>query len=147
MPGRRYNCSCGKKRYRDEESTLAAAAADTGTYGEPVTVYRCPGGTAWHLTTRGFTPEALRSAGRRLAYALLERDEVDPREVLARPDERRERRLRQCAEQMAGLGLVRPGTGGRLCAADRAGLARVVQVGLDAYCEEQPFRPPEPLEK
>ena len=82
-----------------------------------------------------------------MAYALLEQGEIDPLDVLVRPDERRERRLRQCAEQMIGLGLVRPGTGGRVHAVDRAGLARVVQVGLDAYAEEQPFRPPEPLEK
>ena len=137
MPGRRYNCSCGKKRYRDEPSALVAAAADGAAYGATVTVYRCPGGTAWHLTSRGFTPEALRSAGRRLAYALLADDEIEPLAVLTRPDERRERRVRQCAEQMIALGLARPGPNGSLRAEDRAGLLRVVQVGLDAYAGEQ----------
>lgn len=125
MPGRRYNCSCGKKRYRDEAAALAAAAGDEQAYGQVVTVYRCPGGLAWHLTAHGFTPEALRSAGRRLAWALLTRDEVDPAEL------RPERRMRECAEQLVALGLAEGG--GRLRAVDRDGLARVVQVGLDAY--------------
>ncbi|MGK5684095.1 hypothetical protein [Actinoplanes sp. URMC 104] len=131
MPGRRYNCSCGKKRYRDESSALAAADEDAAAYGESVTVYRCPGGLAWHLTTRGFTPEALRSTGRRLAYALLSSNEVD----LDGFDPRRRRRALECAAQMSGLGLVLAADG-VVRAVDRAGLARVVQVGLDAYAEE-----------
>ena len=135
MPGRRYNCACGKKRYRDEESALAAAAADARSYGGEVTPYRCPGGLAWHLTAHGFTPEALPSVGRRLAFALLEHGEVDVDEFVSR-DPRRARRVSRCAEQMTALGLARP-AGGRLLAGDRAGLARVVRIGLDGYAEER----------
>jgi hypothetical protein len=68
MPARRFNCGCGKKRYRDERVALAPAAADHEAYGVVVTVYRCPGGLAWHLTSRGCMSEALRSVGRRLAF-------------------------------------------------------------------------------
>ena len=135
MPGRRYNCACGKKRYRDEESALAAAAADVCAHGGEVTPYRCPGGLAWHLTSRGFTPEALPTAGRRLAFALLEHGELDLDAVTGR-DPRRARRLLQCAEQMTALGLAGR-RDGRLVAVDRTGLARVVRIGLDGYAEER----------
>jgi hypothetical protein len=72
MSARRFNCGCGKKRYRDERVALAAAAADHEAYGVVVTVYRCPGGLAWHLTSRGCMSEALRSVGRRLAFEPVE---------------------------------------------------------------------------
>jgi hypothetical protein len=156
MPARRYNCGCGKKRYRDERSALAAAAADQDSYGDVVTVYRCPGGLAWHLTSHGFTPEALRSIGRRLAFEVLKNGQVDLEDfgiralrLDRRPDPRRRQRLHRCAEQMTELGLTQPAAdadadasdadadaGGRLVAVNRAGLARVVQIGLDAYAEE-----------
>ncbi|GAA4604605.1 hypothetical protein BJY16_005072 [Actinoplanes octamycinicus] len=149
MPGRRYNCACGKKRYRDEAGALAAAAADERVFQEAAGVYRCPGGLAWHVTAHGFTPEALRSVGRRLAFELAEHQEVDLEDfgtrVLRlgiRPDARRRERVRQCAEQMIGFGLARPDTGrpetaGRLVAEDVQGLRRVVQIGLDGYRDER----------
>ena len=145
MAARRYNCACGKKRYRDEPAALAAAAADQRAYGVAAQVYRCPGGLAWHLTSRGFTPQALPSVGRRLAFELLASGEVDLDDFVARayprprgPDPRRRDRAGRCAGQMAALGLVAGvGTTGRLRALDRPGLARVVQIGLDAYAQER----------
>jgi hypothetical protein len=153
--GRRYNCGCGKKRYRDEPAALDAAAHDEDTYGGLVTVYRCPGGLAWHLTSQGFRPEALRTVGRRLACELVLHDEVDlddfRRRVLrldGRAEHRKWRRAEQCAAEMREAGLVReqrsagadgPGT---LVALDSDGLRRVVQIGLDGYLAE--VRPPGP---
>ncbi|AEV87095.1 hypothetical protein ACWT_6078 [Actinoplanes sp. SE50] len=149
MAQRRYNCGCGKKRYRDEPAALAAAAADERAHQVPATTYRCPGGLAWHVTAHGFLPEALRSVGRRLAYELAEHGRVDLDDfgtrVLrldTRPDQRQRDRVRQCAEQMAGLGLARPddgrpAPGSHLVAVNLPGLRRVVQVGLDAYRQER----------
>ncbi|MFI5837243.1 hypothetical protein ACIA5A_26570 [Micromonospora sp. NPDC051300] len=142
---RRYNCRCGKKRYRDEPAALLAAATDQGSHGGLVSVYRCPGGSAWHLTAAGFVPEALRPLGRRLAHALIERGEIDLDafvvEVLrgrVRPDPRRSRRMADCARQLTELGLTTTDPSGRrLSAVDRCGLARVVQIGLDGYAEER----------
>ncbi|MEV4344771.1 hypothetical protein AB0J83_09870 [Actinoplanes sp. NPDC049596] len=122
MAGRRYNCSCGKKRYRDEESALAAAAADTEAYDQTVTVYRCPGGLAWHLTAHGFVPQALRSAGRRVAYALLTHESLAWSSLPARDT--------RAAHRIVALGLA---SADPLRAIDRPGLTRVVQIGLDAY--------------
>ncbi|WP_229075106.1 hypothetical protein [Actinoplanes sp. DH11] len=138
MSGRRYNCGCGKRRFRDEAAAREAAAADEEAYGVAVAVYRCPGGLAWHLTAHGFIPEALRSVGRRLAYELVEHGSVEVAEFrtrMGRPGSRRWTRVERCAEQMAALGLVRRegGPPGRLVAADLPGLRRVVQAGLDAY--------------
>jgi hypothetical protein len=132
VPGRRYNCDCGKKRYRDEASALAAASADETAYRETVTVYRCPGGLAWHLSAHGFVPEALRSVGRRLAFELAERGGLDLDDF---GDPRRRVRAARCADQMVDLGLAAR-EAGHLRALDVPGLRRVVQVGLDAYYEE-----------
>ncbi|GIF16619.1 hypothetical protein [Actinoplanes teichomyceticus] len=143
MPARRYNCRCGKKRYRDERQALAAAAADQRAHHVAATVYRCPGGLAWHVTSRGCTPQALRSVGRRLAYELVAHGEVDLDEFRARvagTDPRRRARVSRCARQMTDLALTRwaPAAAGiRLAATDRAGLARVVQIGLDGYAAER----------
>jgi hypothetical protein len=134
MPGRRYNCGCGKRRFRDEDAALAAAAADRLAYGGEVAVYRCPGGLAWHLTSRGYTPEALRSVGRRLAFALLRHGEVGLGDIRGPA-----RHVQRCAEQLAALGLAEPVTAaGRIRAVDPVGLARVVQVGLEAFTQERP---------
>ncbi|MFI5937811.1 hypothetical protein [Actinoplanes sp. NPDC051494] len=132
---RRYSCRCGKKRYRDEQAALNAAARDQDTYGEEVAVYRCPGGLAWHLSAHGFTPEALPTVGRRLAYALLKGG------VISLDDFARPHRVRQCARQMIGLRLALPTDDDGLRAGDCRGLSRVVQIGLDGYAEEQ-SRPP-----
>ncbi|GAA2584358.1 hypothetical protein GCM10010435_72780 [Winogradskya consettensis] len=132
---RRYNCRCGKKRYRNEQAALNAAARDQDTHGEEPAVYRCPGGLAWHLSAHGFTPEALPTVGRRLAYALLKGG------VIKLDDFARPRRVRQCAQQMIGLRLALPTDADGLRAGDRTGLSRVVQIGLDGYAEEQ-SRPP-----
>jgi hypothetical protein len=138
MPARRYNCRCGKRRFRDERSALAAADADQSTYGDVITVYRCAGGLAWHLSAHGFTPGALRSTGRRLAFALSEHPEVDLDDFRTRSDRRRWERVERCTEQLTELGLARRGAGaGSLVAVNRAGLLRVVQIGLDAYAEER----------
>jgi hypothetical protein len=148
MPARRYNCDCDKKRYHDEPSARAAAAADEKAYQAVVTVYRCPGGPAWHVTAHGFVPEALRSVGRRLAFELAEHGRVNLDDFCTqvlrldvRPDSRRRERVRRCAEQMTGLGLVRRDAGcpealGCLVAEDVPGLRRVVQVGLDGYQQD-----------
>jgi hypothetical protein len=133
LAGRRYNCRCGKKRYRDEESALAAAATDAGEHGGAVTAYRCPGGLAWHLTTRGVLPASLRTVGRRLAWELLTRDRVELDDFVARVlrGERRRRRAEEVAAALAGAGVVRED--GALHPVDRAALERIVQVGLDAW--------------
>lgn len=149
MAPRRYNCGCGKKRYRDERAALAAASADQRRYGVTVAVYRCPGGLAWHLTSRGPVPEALPSVGRRLAFALLRHGAVDLGEFMVGLDARRRGRAGRCAEQMTALGLTAreesaTGTAGLLHALDRQGLARVTQIGLDGYLEERRASPPAP---
>ncbi len=143
MAGRRYNCGCGKKRYRDEQAARAAASADELAYGQVVTVYRCVGGAAWHLSAHGFVPGALKSVGRRLAYEVLDRGRVELDGFVGGVggrDHRRGVRAERCAAQMVALGLVElraEGGGERrwLCALDHAGLARVVQIGLDAYAQ------------
>ena len=141
--GRRYNCRCGKKRHRDEQAALAAAARDVADHGGVVTVYRCPGGLAWHLTSTGFRPASLRTVGRRLAYELLTHEVVDLDGFRVR-DERKRLRAGQCAEQMRQLGLAQAAGPNRLTAADRAGLWRVIQVGLDSYAAENGIRLPPP---
>jgi hypothetical protein len=131
---RRYNCGCGKKRYRDESSAQAAAAVDERAYQVAATVYRCPGGLAWHVTSHRLVPETLRSVGRRLAYELAEHRRADLDDV----GPRRRERAWECAAQMIRLGLARadPEACSRLIAVDLPGLRRVVQIGLDAYAEE-----------
>lgn len=125
---RRYNCRCGKKRYRDESAADAAAAADTAAYDRDCTAYRCPGGLAWHVTAHGYLPEALRSAGRRLAHALLTHERVD----LATFGDRNPRRLEEVAATLVEAGVA----DASMRALDRAALERIVRVGLDGWLEE-----------
>lgn len=134
---RRFNCRCGKKRYRDEEAAVVAAAADTGAFGGTVTAYRCPGGLAWHLTAHGYLPEGLRTVGRRLAHELLTHGEADLAAFRAGLPAGRHARADRCAEQLAALGAAHRTAPGRLTAADPVALRRVIQIGLDAYAQER----------
>jgi hypothetical protein len=139
MTGRRYNCRCGKKRYRDEEAALAAAAQDSAEHGEACTAYRCPGGLAWHVTSSGYLPQALRTVGRRLAHELLTAGVVELPDFRVRVirDERKRRRLDRVAADLVTAGIAGEDRPGALRAADRDALRRIVQVGLDAYLAER----------
>jgi hypothetical protein len=120
------------------------AAVDQQAHGDVVSVYRCLGGLAWHLTAHGSVAEALRSTRRRLAYEFLHGGfghggAVDPDVFLTAafgvpggPRQRCRSRAERCIEQMIARGLVHRTGAGTLRAADRA-----VQVGLDAYLEER----------
>ncbi len=146
--GRRFQCDCGKVRYRTEQDAQKAANRDHNTHGGVITTYRCPGGLAWHVTSKGFLPESLRTIGRRLAYELLMHDQVDLDDFRRRvlrlsPDDRAWRRVRQYAKEMTAAGLAaeaETGEGrksGLFSPVDRDGLKRVVQVGLDTYLAER----------
>jgi hypothetical protein len=136
-------CECDKIPYRDEAAALAAAES-RGAYADiPLTVYKCPGSTSWHLTGRGFHPRALKTRPRIIAWHLSARRVmsldglyrelgVDP----ARGEEHRQRsKIGKVLRAFADLGLVRLDDPHRsyITAVDFDGLHRLMQVGLEEY--------------
>jgi hypothetical protein len=140
-------CECDKIPYRDEAAALLAAAHRGEDAGIPLSVYKCPGSSSWHLTSRGFRPQALKTRPRVLAWHLSVRRVITWPELLREfgldPDERTNasQKLSKALSAFTDLGLaVRwPGPRGAWVveAADLDGLRRVMQVGLQEYAESR----------
>jgi hypothetical protein len=136
-------CECDKIPYRDEAAALAAAEGRGADADIPLTAYKCPGSTSWHLTGRGFHPRSLKTRPRIMAWHLSARRVmsldglyrelgVDP----ARGEDHRQRsRVSKVLRAFADLGLVRLDDPHRsyITAVDFDGLHRVTQVGLEEY--------------
>jgi hypothetical protein len=138
-------CDCGKIPYRDEAAALAAADTRSEDAGVPLHVYKCPGSSRWHLASRGFSPESLKTRPRILAWHLSVRRVITwdalMREFGFHPAERTNasRKLALTLRVFADLGLVnmddpRPPY---VTAVDFDGLLRVMQVGLQEYAESR----------
>lgn len=138
-------CECDKIPYRDEAAALAAADSRGADAGIPLTVYKCPGSTSWHLTGRGFHPRSLKTRPRIVAWHLSARRVmsldglyselgVDP---VLMEDHRQRSRVSKVLRAFADLGLVRlhDPRRGYVTAVDFDGLCRVMQVGLQEYAE------------
>lgn len=149
--GRNYRrarrCDCAKVPYRDEGAALAAADRLGAEFDTAFRAYMCPGTQVWHLATRGFHPRALKSDARVMAWHVSARGAVDRQWLLEQfgvgPDARAQpgaennkaRKLAKILRTFAELGLVeldvpRPGY---VTVLDRAGLQRVMAVGLQEY--------------
>jgi hypothetical protein len=140
-------CDCGKIPYRDEAAALAAAELRREEFDTPFRAYKCPGTTRWHLATRGFRPEALKSRPRVLAWHLSARRVVSWDGLLREfgldsPEGRRSKvgkSLFRTLRVFTELGLVnlddpRPPY---ITAVDYDGLLRVMTVGLQEYAESR----------
>lgn len=142
-------CECRKIPYRDETAALAAAASRCEDAGVPLHVYRCPGSRSWHLTSRGFRPESLKSRARIVAWhisvcrtltwaGLLRKLGLDPD---ADQDRTPIRKVKYALAAFTELGLIarsdtRPPY---ITAADANGLLRVMAVGLEEYAAQRGF--------
>jgi hypothetical protein len=138
-------CDCDKIPYRDEAAALAAADKRGENAGIPLRVYKCPGSTSWHLTSRGFHPRSLKSRPRIIAWHLSVRRVISLdglyRELGLNPafgeDGRQKSRTGKVLRAFADLGLVRLDDPRRsyVTAVDFDGLRRVMQIGLQEYAE------------
>lgn len=138
-------CDCAKNSYSSEQRALAAADRYGGEYGSDFRVYKCPGSSSWHLRTRGFTAESLRSRPRVIAWHLTLRGAMAPDDILAalglpawsedRSDRRKIAQVRTILEVFAALGLVTADDPHPpyVSVASREGLTRVLMTGLDEY--------------
>jgi hypothetical protein len=149
-----YTCGCSKDRYEDEDHARAALAAAADHYGPDARVYKCSGYRAWHIATRGFGLEAMKTHGRTLSWYLLRYGYVDFLRVgeehfaLGEADRRSYpgcaptkgwvRYFTDSVERLVTLGLAAYNPcGGVLVAVDYAGLLRVCEVGLRLYAAER----------
>lgn len=145
QPSSRCYCGRGKIRFRSEAAALAAAGRASERLDSDFKVYKCPGSSAWHMRTRGFTPESLQSRPRIMAFHLSNRGAMTFQSLLAAlglpefSDDRSIRRkiqhVRRVLEIFGALGLVtaddrKPPYYG---VTDREGLFRVMMTGLDEY--------------
>ena len=140
-------CDCDKIPYRGEEEALAAAAKRGEDAGIPLTVYKCPGSSSWHLTGRGFRPEALKTRPRIMAWHLTVRRVISLDGLYGElgldpvPGEDRSQKAKafRVLAAFADLGLVRLDDPRRsyVTAADDAGLRRVMQAGLQEYADSR----------
>jgi hypothetical protein len=149
-------CECDKIPYRDEAAALAAAEGRGADAGIPLTVYKCPGSTSWHLTGRGFHPRSLKTRPRIMAWYLSARRVmsfdglcrqlgVDP---ACAEGHRQRSSVSKVLRTFADLSLVRLDDPHRsyVTAVDFDGLRRVMQVGLQEYAEAHGMsviRPPQ----
>lgn len=148
MPGRRQywpaRCSCPKARYSDEAAAELAAAGRAADAGVPLRTYKCPGSRSWHIASRGFSRAALKTENRVIAWIISQNGGISYaglyRELGLRPgrdeDLSAKKRARRIVHGFSELGLVtrdEPARGTYVTAADRAGLLRVMQVGLTEY--------------
>ncbi|SCL26139.1 hypothetical protein [Micromonospora inyonensis] len=148
------HCRCDKIRYRTEEQARQAPNLPTEHANLPFRVYRCPGSRSWHVATRGFSPANLRSTARIAAYFLIREDEITVLTLVRRgmllgiapvvdpsspAHQRRMKRARSKMRDLVTLGLAAPGDTPEspYRAVDRAGLARVIEVGLEEYAAER----------
>jgi hypothetical protein len=148
-------CDCGKIPYRDEAAALAAAELRREEFDTPFRAYKCSGTTRWHLATRGFRPEALKSRPRILAWHLSIRRVISwdglLREFGLDPSESARskvaKRLFKTLQVFAELGLVnlndpRPPY---ITAVDYDGLFRVMTVGLQEYADSRGISVTKPI--
>lgn len=142
-------CDCAKVPYRNETAALAAADRQRERFDVPFRAYKCPGTSRWHLSTRGFRPEALKSRPRILAWHLTAR-QVITRDALLRecgldptdPGSNPAAKARTALRIFAQLGLVSldDPRRGYIRATDYEGLRRVMMVGLDEYAASHGMR-------
>jgi hypothetical protein len=136
-------CGCRRDKYRDEATALAAADAAAADLGVPFTVYLCGMSSLWHKTSQAVHPDMLGAYHRKIAFHVLGRDVVDPSwlaTTLLKPGSKGSLSNfvgslhALLAEQLVTVSGDAPRL---LAAADRAGLARVVQGGLDTWRADQ----------
>ncbi len=135
-----WKCGCDKLRWPNEAAAINVAGHAEHDYGVPIRAYKCPGHSCWHTASRGFHPRALRSVHRLVAWWAITRPidqawlarEIGRADGLGRPD----RKFRRAVTDLARAGLITV-EGGRLHAADPAGLLRVCAVGWTEWSAEQ----------
>jgi hypothetical protein len=142
---RRLRCSCKKISHPDEAAAALAAVRAGSSLNRLFTTYRCIGNACWHTTADGFQPSSLNaSKGRRLAYEVLLHGEANLDEFRYRvfglyPSDAGRgawKRVSSIARAMVDLGLVTRHDV-TIRQADRDGLRRVVQIGLEGYRAER----------
>ena len=134
-----WKCGCDKLRWPTEAAAINAAGHAAHDYGVPIRAYKCPGHSCWHTASRGFHPAALRTRHRLIAWWAITRPidqawlarEIGRVDGVGRPD----RKFRRAVGDMARAGLITV-EGGRLHAADPAGLLRVCAVGFDTWQDQ-----------
>ena len=148
------HCRCKKIRYRTEQEARQSPGLPADQAHLPFRVYRCPGSRSWHIATRGFSPANLRSTARVAAFYLLREGEITVLELVRRgtllgitsaaergtpKHSKRMKRVRRTMRDLATLGVVTPGdtVHSPYRPLDRAGLARVIEVGLAEYAAER----------
>jgi hypothetical protein len=141
----RYNrrCDCEKLPWRTEADARRHLTSDDH-YPAEARVYKCPASAVWHVSTRGFSPEALRSRARILAWHLSARRHVDLDDLARRefgfPRWNGNNDFNRLVRLMRVAGLARwdaDRPGRYLAAVDNDGLYRVCEVGLHEYLLER----------
>jgi hypothetical protein len=148
--GRQLQCGCGNGIYLSEQGALNDAGPGPRPAGV-VSVYRCPGSTAWHVAPEDTLPaEVLDSMGRRDAYGLLLNPVLDVdefRRTVLRLDPESDKRKwsRTWSRYVRPLldfdvvTLLEPGPGRSdrtIQLTDPAAANRIVQVGVDYFRHE-----------
>lgn len=120
-----------------------------GDDGLHLRVYKCPGTAVWHLASRGFRPEALKSAARMVAWHVDHGNSLARESIFAGMhldsrygyDTRQKKKIRRVLKAFSDLGLVRldDPAPGWVTAADRKGLLRVMMTGLEEYAGERGY--------
>lgn len=138
-------CGCGKIPY-DSEAAVEAAIGRRGADPEfeevVLRAYKCPGTDVWHMASRGFRPDALKSRNRIVAWYLSQG--VRNRggllwELGLRTEEQQASRQAERVGTILGgfarLGLIAQDSPrrGYYEVVDRDGLYRVMQIGLAEY--------------
>jgi len=137
---RPWRCRCDKIRYQDEAAATRVAQSDPDRYGPHFSVYRCPGATCWHITTRGFHPRSLRTRNRIAAYYLARHQAVarwQLVEEMSIDTPSGQRKLGEIIAAFERAGLIRAVSHDVWTAVDRDGLRRIVSVGWDYYQQER----------
>lgn len=152
-PGRWHRprrCQCAKVPHRTEADARRAPSLPSEMADLPFRVYRCPGSQSWHVATRGFHPRSLKTRARITAYYLLREENAGTRDLVyrvrecgswpqAEPESREHlrqlKKMGQMLRDMEILGLIERGVPapGFHRPVDRAGLRRVIEVGLEEY--------------
>lgn len=137
---RPWRCGCDKIRYPDEAAATRVAEADPDRYGPHFSVYRCPGATCWHITTRGFHPRSLRTRNRIAAYYLSRHQAIARWQLVNEmhiDTASGQRKLGEILAAFERAGLIQEAGPDVWTAVDRDGLRRIVSVGWDYYQQER----------
>lgn len=138
-------CECDKQSWRSEQLAIAArtSACHRGHYPDTARVYKCPATSRWHIATRGFHPDVLKSRNRIVAWHLWSRGLIDLAEITRREfgmtSWKDNKRFKGEIAVMNNATLTcwdrdRPGY---LAAVDKPGLFRVCEIGLREYLIER----------